>query len=272
MLASIIIRTLNEAKCLGELLEAIAKQKTEGLQWEVILVDSGSTDGTLDIAQKYRCKIHHITRDKFSFGRSLNIGCEAANGNLLILISGHCIPVDSMWLQAICQPLIDEKVGYSYGRQLCGQESYYSECRIFAKYFPEQTRIPQEGFFCNNANSALKKAVWEQLHFDEELTGLEDMELALRFTKQGGKVGYAADAAVFHYHNENWPTVERRFEREALALQHILPRVHIRKRDLLRYILSSVVMDWRHAYKLAGNWKHDKKNENHLYLYLYFHN
>jgi len=59
MLASIIIRTLNEAKDLGKLLEGIAKQTTEGLEWEVIIVDSGSTDGTLEIAQSHCCHIRH---------------------------------------------------------------------------------------------------------------------------------------------------------------------------------------------------------------------
>ncbi len=249
MLASIVIRTLNEAKHLGGLLEGIAKQETEGLEWEVIIVDSGSSDGTLEIAQAHRCHIQHITRKEFSFGRSLNLGCEAAKGDFLVLISGHCIPVDSTWLQALCQPLIDMKAAYSYGCQICGAESYYSECRIFGKFYPEQSRIPQDGFFCNNANSALSKSTWQQFRFDEELTGLEDMELAFRLSKQGGRIACVAEAAVFHLHNEDWRTIERRFEREALALQNILPQVHIRKRDLCRYVMSGVWMDWCSARK-----------------------
>src|SRR3546814_6357668 len=91
--------------------------------------------------------ITHITREEFSFGRSLNLGCEAAQGEVLILISGHCVPRDRHWLRALCQPIIDGLVDYSYGKQIGGPESRYSECRIFAKYFPDQSSLPQEGFF-----------------------------------------------------------------------------------------------------------------------------
>src|SRR3546814_11478138 len=96
------------------------------------------------------------------------------------LISGHCVPRDRHWLRALCQPIIDGLVDYSYGKQIGGPESRYSECRIFAKYFPDQSSLPQEGFFCNNANSAIARSAWAQYRFDEEVTGLEDMELAQR--------------------------------------------------------------------------------------------
>jgi rhamnosyltransferase len=86
---------------------------------------------------------------------------------------------------------------YSYGRQLGGPDSHFSECRIFAKYYPEQSRIPQDGFFCNNANSALLRSAWETYLFDEELTGLEDMELAQRLVRKGGKVSPMSQTLPF---------------------------------------------------------------------------
>lgn len=249
-LVSIIIRTLNEATHLGALLESVSRQKMQNnLQWEVVLVDSGSTDGTLEIAAKHSCRILHITREEFSFGRSLNKGCEAAFGDILVMISGHCVPTDMYWLQQLCQPIIDGAAEYAYGRQIGGPDSYYSECRIFAKYFPAKSEIPQEGFYCNNANSAISKSTWQRYRFDEELTGLEDMALSKRLVSEGGKVAYVAEACVHHYHNETWRNVERRFSREAIALQHIMPQVHIRKRDLIRYIYSSIWLDWRCAWR-----------------------
>jgi glycosyltransferase involved in cell wall biosynthesis len=244
---SLVIRTLNEARYLGELLEGIAAQSTDGLGHEVVLIDSGSTDGTLEIAQRHGCRILHITHEEFSFGRALNRGCQAAAGDILVITSGHCVPADRQWLQKLCQPILDGVADYTYGRQLGGPDTHFSESRIFAKYFPAHSAIPQKGFFCNNANSALSRAAWERLRFDEELTGLEDMELAQRLVRGGGKVGYVADAAVYHHHNEQWRQVRRRFEREAIALQKIMPQVHFSLLDVARYTPQSVYKDLCHA-------------------------
>ena len=244
--ASVIIRTLNEARYLPRLLEAIDAQRSE-FRTEVVLVDSGSTDGTLEIAHAHGCRILRIAKEEFSFGRSLNRGCEAADGEFLVMISGHCVPCHGSWLQRLVSPLAKGIVAYSYGRQLGGPDTHWSEHRIFAKYFPERSELPQQGIYCNNANSALLKTTWNYYKFDEQLTGLEDMHLAQRLVADGQKVGYVAEAAVFHYHHERWPQVRTRFEREALALQRIRPDLVVRKRDFLRYLTKGVGKDLQHA-------------------------
>lgn len=247
MRASIIIRTLNEARYLGDLLAMISRQRTDGLEIETVLVDSGSTDGTVQIATDFGARITAIAKSEFSFGRSLNRGCEFATGDIFVLISGHCVPVNEFWLQTLCQPLLDGKIAYSYGRQIGDDKSNYSERRIFAKYFTEQSRVPQDGFFCNNANSAVLRSVWETYRFDEELTGLEDMDLAKRLITGGHQIGYVAEAPVFHHHQESWAQIRRRFEREAIALRTIMPEVHLSWLDVLRFVSASAIGDWRSA-------------------------
>jgi glycosyltransferase involved in cell wall biosynthesis len=247
MLISVVIRTLNEARYLPRLLEAIAQQELSGHSVEVVLVDSGSTDGTIDIARHRNCRISHINKDAFSFGRSLNIGCEAASGDVLVFVSGHCIPVDTKWLARLVQPLGENGVVYTYGRQVGGESTHFSESQIFAKYFPLQSKLPQDGFYCNNANSAILKNVWQGNRFDEEITGLEDMHLARRLTEHGSRVGYVADACVYHLHDESWHQVRRRFEREAIALQRIMPEVHIGPLDAVRYAVSAILLDCGNA-------------------------
>lgn len=154
------------------------------------------------------------------------------------------MPKDRQWLARLCRPLLEDEAGYSFGRQLGGAGGHFSEQRIFAKYFPEAADAGQKAFFCNNANAALRYSDWERLRFDEELTGLEDMELAQRLVGAGGRVVYVPEASVYHYHQETWAQIQRRFEREALALQRIMPQVQVGAWDLARYFLTSVYKDW----------------------------
>ena len=81
-LVSVVIRTYNEARYLEELLLGIAAQERPDFDVEVVLVDSGSTDGTLDIASQHGARIVHIRKQDFTFGRSLNVGCRAALGSV----------------------------------------------------------------------------------------------------------------------------------------------------------------------------------------------
>lgn len=243
MKASIVIRTYNEGKHIGALLKAIMDQEWNPEDREIVVVDSGSTDGTLQIAQCFPVRVVHIRKEDFSFGRSLNMGCAAATGEALVFVSGHCIPVTGSWLGDLVAPLGRDGVVYTYGGQIGNGESYFSECQIFAKYFPPESRIPQDGYFCNNANSALLRSVWASRPFHEGLTGLEDMHLAKQLVGAGHRIGYVANAAVFHLHDETWAQIKRRFEREAIALQDIMPEVHLSFLDFVRYWLSAVSLD-----------------------------
>ena len=97
MIISVVIRTLNEETYLSELLEKILKQSIENEdEVEIVIVDSGSSDRTLEIANKFNCRITNIKKEDFTFGRSLNQGSEFSNGDILVFISGHCIPVNEI--------------------------------------------------------------------------------------------------------------------------------------------------------------------------------
>lgn len=240
---SIIIRTLNEGRYLGQLLEGIRAQEYSQSEIEIIVVDSGSTDDTLAIAEKGGCRILHLKRSEFSFGRSLNIGCDAANGKYLVFISGHCVPVDKHWLSNLLQPFSDPNTAISFGRQVGGAETRFSEHSLFAKYFPEHPEHNQPPFFCNNANLALRSECWKEHRFDESLTGLEDMYIAKQLWQQKRKIVYAPSASVYHYHHESWGQVRRRYERESLALREIMPEVHVQWHDAVRYFSAGVLSD-----------------------------
>lgn len=243
MKVSIVIRTYNEERHLPSVLEKIASQRTDSLSKEVIIVDSGSEDRTRDIGESFGCRIVRIGKDDFTFGRSLNIGCVAATGQFLAFVSGHCVPATDTWLVNLVKPLHDDICVYTYGRQIGNGDSKFSERQLFKKYFPEVSSTPQQGYFCNNANAALRREVWEAHRFNEELPGLEDMELGKRLVERGLKLGYVAEAPVFHLHDESWRKMHRRYEREAIALQRIMPEVHVSYFDFLRYSASAILLD-----------------------------
>jgi len=240
---SIIIRTFNEARYLGEVLEGISRQTIPVELREVVLVDSGSTDETIAIAKKHGCVIRTLSREEFSFGRSLNLGCEAARGEILVFISGHCVPRDGRWLEELVKPFEDPLVAVTYGRQLGGEGTKFSEHLLFQKYFPSHRASNQAPFFCNNANAAFRRSAWAAHKFDETLTGLEDMHLARRLVEAGMKVRYVPRGAVLHYHHEKWTQVRRRYEREAIALHAIMPEIHVHWHDALRYFAVGVLGD-----------------------------
>lgn len=243
MEVSIVIRTYNEQCHLPELLAAISRQELD-FDYETLVVDSGSTDDTLDIANNFGCRITHIKKQNFTFGRSLNIGCDAAEGKVLVFISGHCIPCESDWLAKLTAPVRDGTAQYAYGRQVGRDTTKFSERQVFSKYYPEAGKLLQEGFFCNNANAAVSCEAWEQHKFDESLTGLEDLKLAKTVVDTGHQIAYVAEAPVFHIHDESWHQVRIRYEREALALREIMPEIHVGFTDFLRYFFSGILHDF----------------------------
>lgn len=240
---TVVIRALNEAEFLPECLSSVWDQDYDG-QIEIVLVDSGSTDRTIQIAESYNCKIVHIKKSDFSFGRSLNMGCSAARGNVLVLLSAHCIPTDRFWLKNLVQPISDGVCEYSYGRQIARLGiSKFSEGIVFKKYYPKKSSSPQFGYFCNNANSAIKRKTWDALRFNELLTGLEDMELARRLISAGGSVSYIAESTVEHIHRENWARIKIRYEREAVAMTDIEPNLNLSFWKACKMFILGVITD-----------------------------
>jgi rhamnosyltransferase len=247
--ASVVIRCYNEAQHIGRLLSGILQQTVccVGRDVEIIVVDSGSTDGTLAIASQYPVKILSIKPEDFSFGRSLNLGCAAATGEFVVIVSAHVYPVYQDWLEQLLAPFSDLRVALVYGKQRGNQTTKYSEHQIFAKWFPERSQPSQNHPFCNNANAAVRRSLWQQLPYDETLTGLEDLDWAKRMMQLGYKISYAAEAEIVHVHNETPRCIYNRYRREAIALKQIFPQEQFNLWDFARLLTTNIVSDCYHA-------------------------
>ena len=213
---SIVVRTFNEARHLGPLLDGIARQSYTN--HEVIVVDSGSYDGTLEIADQRADRVIRIDSRDFTFGYSLNVGVREARGRYVAIVSAHALPVDERWLERLIDPLRDDSTAMVYGRQLGVASSKFSERLDFHRTFGSRPRtLRPPDFFANNANSAIRKDLWSQRSFDEHLTGLEDIEWSKYWMERGYHVVYQPDAGIYHIHEETWRQVRRRYYREAVA-------------------------------------------------------
>jgi len=253
MKCSIIIRAYNEEPYISRLLEGITHQTVSDV--EIILVDSGSTDATASIAGRYGAKVVHIQPEEFTFGRSLNRGIAAATRDLVVIASAHVYPVFPDWLERLLKPFTDPLVGLTYGKQRGPASAQFSEQQIYYRWYPDQSVAYQSHPFCNNANAAIRRAVWEQNPYDETLTGLEDLAWAKELKSRKYGVSYVAEAEVMHVHNETPRGVYNRYRREAMAFKQIFPEAHFNLYDFVRNILSNIGFDLFHAARAGVLWQ-----------------
>ena len=245
MRTSIVIRARNEEKHIARLLEGIARQSETDA--EVILVDSGSTDRTLEIAARYPVSVVHIQPQEFTFGFSLNRGLSHASGELIVIASAHVYPVYPDWLKCLLAPFADPQVGLTYGKQRGNSLNKFSEQQIFQRWYPDFSQPHQPYPFCNNANAAIRRSVWEVHRYNETLPGLEDLEWAHRIMAGGYAISYVAEAEVIHVHEETPGQVYNRYRREAMAFKRLFPDQHYHLWNLVHNLTTNITNDLVHA-------------------------
>jgi rhamnosyltransferase len=216
---SLIIRCFNEEKHIGRLLAGVLSQTH--LPNEIVVVDSGSTDDTLAVAAAFDVRVVSIAPELFSFGYALNVGIAAATAEVAIFASAHVYPIYDTWIEQLVAPFSDEQVALTYGRQQTPLGGRLSEERLLSQWFPAQSVRRQRHPFCNNANAAIRRSAWEARPYDEQLTGLEDLEWAKYAMESGYSIAYVAEAPVVHVHDESFAQVFNRYRREAIAHKDI---------------------------------------------------
>ena len=206
---SILIPTKNGARDLAACLTAVCSQKGIGA-FEIIIIDSCSTDGTLEIVRRYPLRLEQIPPDAFHHARTRNYAASLASGEFLVFLSQDAVPASETWLATLMKGFQDPSVGAVYGRQLPRAESGLERRSTFAAMYGA-TRIvkrPIDGaslghkyYHFSNANSAIRRKVWEATRFPEDLKVFEDVGIAKRILDSGWSIVYEPEAAVFHSHD-----------------------------------------------------------------------
>ena len=197
-LISIIIRTKNEERWIGNCLRSIYKQTFKN--FEIILIDNNSSDKTLQKARQY--KIDKILNIKnFIPGKALNLGIKNSAGKFCVCLSAHCIPKNKFWLVNLLKSIKkNKKFAAVYGRQEPMSFSSLSDKRDLLITFGLDEKIQKKDSFFHNANSIIKKKLLIKYPFDNKTTNIEDRLWAQKIIKQGFQIFYSPKASVYHYH------------------------------------------------------------------------
>jgi rhamnosyltransferase len=208
---SIIILTKNAGGRFNDVMDAVHNQEFNG-SFEVIVVDSGSTDNTLKTAEEYNAKIFKIKPDEFHHSKTRNYGATKSKGKYLVYLTQDALPINKNWLSNLISPLDDESVGVVYGKQVAYPHSTPMDKFFYMHFYPDSKKILTnedalnekkfylENVFVSNVTSAKKREVWEKIKFNEDNEFAEDKDFALRVLKAGYKVVYEPKAIVYHSH------------------------------------------------------------------------
>ena len=216
---SVLIPAKDEALNIRNCLDAVFSQATD-VEFEVILVDSGSTDGTPDIVSGYPVRLYRIAPEEFHHARTRNYLASLARGKYLIYLNADAFPASPDWLNSLLSNFSDPSVGAVYGRHLpkpnCDLErqvvlaTMYGDERIVKE--PSRKReLGYRYYHLSTVNAAVRKDVWESTRFPEELKIYEDVGIAKRILDANWKIVYEPAAVVYHSDNHTLKDLFKRY-------------------------------------------------------------
>ena len=241
---SIVMRSKNDATLIGATLRAVHAQDYPA-GFELIHIDSGSTDGTLDIIRSFHpAQLIEIKAEDYVPGTVLNRGMRAARSPWVVFLNSDCGPVDTHWLSELVHVARSaERAGAAFGRQIPRRDCQAVYAHDYDRCFSHARESGQWDHFFSMANSIVRRDVWEAEPFREDLQYSEDDEWSRRLIAKGWGVLYAPEAAVFHSHNYTLRQAFRRAYGEAFALAAI-ETVPADRYSLLRTVAAGGLREW----------------------------
>lgn len=217
---SIVIPVRNGGDDLRSCLERIGRQQIDE-ELEIVVVDSGSTDGSAQAAADFGATVHTIPAAEFHHGRTRNLGARIARGETLVFVSQDAVAASDDWLARLVAPLREHAdVAGVYGRQVPKAGTKPSERYFLDFLYGTQGRkqeaagpadLTMETTLFSNVNSAIRRSVWKEFPFAEDLVMSEDQEWCARVLLAGHSVVYEPRAAVYHSHDYGLAAAFRRF-------------------------------------------------------------
>ena len=226
---TIIIPTYQGFSWLGETLPALRQQKYSG-QVTILAVDSGSTDGTVDLLKQFGAKVISITQAQFSHGYARNLAVKNAATPLVVFMSQDVLPVGTDWLEKLVALLDDPAVGAAHVRQLPRPGATPLETFFQQELYPPKNkrltwkpgeRMTLSKMFFSNVCSVARRELCLRFPFPEDIIMSEDQAFARSLLQAGYQIIYSGDITVFHSHHYSLETLFRRNFDSAYSLRGI---------------------------------------------------
>lgn len=220
---SIVILSRNGGKTFMKCLNGIQRQKID-VPYEIIIVDSGSTDSTLEEIRKYCVRLFQIRPEEFKFGLTRDYGFSKAKGDIVVTLSQDAIPYDEYWLSKLIEPFKDSSVAAVQGIEVRpdNSEIFFWENRGGFYFTREHIRWLKryDEIGLSFVNAAIRKNIWEKYKFGE-VPMSEDKVFQKKLFENGHKIYVAKSARVYHWHNyDTVQSVIRRCENEGLGWRY----------------------------------------------------
>jgi rhamnosyltransferase len=225
---SIILLTRNAGDELEKTLSSVFNQSIT--DFEIILVDSGSTDRTIEIAESFPVKIHKINPNDFDHGGTRNLGAKLAKGGYLVYLTQDAIPANRRWLENLIKPLANKKVAGVFSRQIPKKDanpmerfflSHHFTTNKLVRPFKNKKSLVLYDIFFSNVSSAIKKDVWKKHKYQQGLIMSEDQQWAKEVIAAGYQTVYEPSSVVFHSHKYTLKTAFQRYFDSAYSLHKI---------------------------------------------------
>ncbi len=216
-LVSIIVRSCNEGWALCQTLPALMAQ--EYRNWELIVIDSGSTDGSVELIRQAKPKhFIQIQRQEYNPSRVMNRGMDLAKSEYGIFLNADATPQGEGWLRPLVTALFDFDTAAAFGRQIprAGCRAVY---RLdYERCFGTNRDSGKWDHFFSMVSSGLRKDIWSKRGFLEKMTYSEDDEYTRWCKAQGYQVVYCPNSVVAHSHNYTSAEAFKRSYGEGRAL------------------------------------------------------
>lgn len=249
-LVSIILRSYNEGWALRDTLPALRAQEYKN--WELIVIDSGSTDGSVDLIRNF-CPQHfkRIEPREYNPSRVMNWGMQMGRSNFGIYLNADATPQGSNWLRPLVTALQNPKVAAVFGRQVPRLDCQAVYACDYDRCFGEKRESRNWDHFFSMVSSGIRKDIWSQRGFLEKLQYAEDDEYTRWAKGQGYEVVYVPESVVMHSHNYTAAQAYKRSFGDARALAASW-QMHPDYFNPWRTIALGWVSDLRHDVKFCA--------------------